>query len=393
MSNIMDYLEWRGDLSFKQDGFNEIDNLVLSILAYLEFDGIVPEVAGQDSISIFEIAQHHPEPMNRFALLEHNPLFKNIPGLFFMAAKSGRYSDVKLSHYVNLVDDARSEQFSAVVFSIDDEQHFIAYRGTDDTIIGWKEDFQMSFKSEVPAQKHAVIYMNRIFADMPGKFYLGGHSKGGNLAVYAATHASQKMRDRIVGIYNNDGPGFQPSVVQSQEYQRMLGKITTLIPESSVVGMLLEHGGNYKVIGSSETGIMQHNAFSWQVKGPQFVYKEGLAQSSVNLSRIVRSWLDQLSVEQRAQFVDAIFDIICATGAKTVAELSREKLTLSIKMIKTYQHLDPQTRSHLNKIIRLFFRESQKTLTRSISTNLNLILSKKQPGVIPVKSLRGSRRG
>jgi len=110
------------------------------------------------------------------------------------------------------------------------------------------------------------------------------------------------MRDRIIRVYNNDGPGFQPSVVQSKEYQRMLDKITTLIPESSIVGLLLEHGGNYRVICSSESGIMQHNAFSWEVRGPQFIYKEGLAKSSVELSHIVRSWLDRLSVEQRAQF-------------------------------------------------------------------------------------------
>lgn len=372
----MDYLEWRGDLTFRHDGFNEVDNLILSALAYLEFDGIVPPKYSPHSISLSEIAAGFKEQIDKFSDLDHNPFFKQIPGLFYEAAQTPRYRNIKLSHYVNMIDDRNSEQFSAVIFSINDHRHFMAFRGTDDTITGWKEDFQMSFKDEVPSQKQAVIYMNAVFPQLAGDFYMGGHSKGGNLAVYAAAHADSNTLDRIIAVYNNDGPGFQAPVLQSEEYQNILYKIHTLIPQFSVVGMLLGHSGSYEVISSRKIGLMQHDAFSWGVKGAHFVYDKDISKNSIKLNITVRAWLAQLSTEQRAQYVNALFDIIQATGAKTVKELSEEKMAIAGAMIKTYSHLDPQTRSHLRKTIDLFFRESRKTLKKTITTDIDLLLSK-----------------
>jgi hypothetical protein len=376
MQNILDYLDWRGDITFEQDGLNEVDNLILSSLAYLEFGGIVPPETNPNGISLSDIEKQHSAQIDTFILLDHNPFFKRLPELFHKAARSQRYRGVKLSGYVNEINQKQSEQFSAVVFSMSSNLHFIAFRGTDDTIIGWKEDFQMSFMDEVPAQKQAGIYLNGVCSQLAGRFYAGGHSKGGNLAVYAAAHADKIAGDRIVAIYNNDGPGFQTNILKSAGCQSMLYKINTLIPKSSIVGMLLEHCGGYKVISSNETGIMQHNAFSWEVRGPNFVYEQGLTKNSLNLNLTVRAWLDQLSMEQRSQFVNALFDAIQATGAKTVRELSREKLAIAGAMIKTYSHLDSQTRSHLRNTIDLFFKESRKTINKTIATDLDSLLSK-----------------
>jgi len=141
------------------------------------------------------------------------------------------------------------------------------------------------------------------------------------------------IQDRIIGVYNNDGPGFHINVIQRKGYKKILDKINTIIPKSSVVGMLLEHSEEYKVVGSCETGIMQHNAFSWEVKGKSFVYENGLTKESLNLNKILRSWLNRLSMEQRAEFVDAMFYIIMSTGAKTVSELSKGKLLTANSMI------------------------------------------------------------
>jgi len=378
MQNIFDYMEWRGDLSFARDSFNEVDNLILSVLAYLQFDGIVPQESSRDSISLLKAAERFGKTMDKPSSIDRNPFFKQIPKLLSKAAQTTRYGDIQLSGYENQVDYKQSKQFSAVVFSINSKQHYIAFRGTDDTLIGWKEDLQMSFMDEVQAQKQAVTYMNRIFSNLAGNFYLGGHSKGGNLAVYAATHATENIRDRIIGIYNNDGPGFQTNIIQSEGYQNVLGKISTFIPKSSIVGMLLEHVGEYKVVGSSETGIMQHDAFSWEVKGAKFVYEKGLTKESLNLNSTVRAWLNQLSLEERAQFVDALFDIIQATGAKTVGELAKEKLVMANTMIKAYKNMDTLTQLHLKKTIKIFFEESQKTLKKSITADIDLALSKKK---------------
>jgi hypothetical protein len=248
MQNMMDYLEWRGDLTFEQDGFNEVDNLIMSSLAYLEFDGIVPSEANPNGVSLSAIEKQNSARIDTFVLLDHNPFFKRLPELFHKAARSQRYHGVKLSGYVNEINQKQSEQFSAVVFSMSSDLHFVAFRGTDDTIIGWKEDFQMSFMDEVPAQKQAGMYLNRVCSQLAGKFYVGGHSKGGNLAVYAAAHADKIAGDRIIAIYNNDGPGFQTNFIQSEGYQNILYKINTLLPKSSIVGMLLEHSGEYSVI-------------------------------------------------------------------------------------------------------------------------------------------------
>lgn len=373
MQNILDYLDWRGDISFATDGFNEVDNLIMSVLSYLEFEGIVSQGVGQDSTSLFEAAKQYEQNMNKLPSTDHNQFLKNVPKLLLKAAQTKRYGNIQLSGYENQIDYEESKQFSAVVFSIDNDQHFVAFRGTDDTIIGWQEDFQMSFMDEVHAQKQAVTYINKICSNLSGKFYFGGHSKGGNLAVYAAIHADDKVRDRIIAIYNNDGPGFLPNIIQSEGYQSMVEKIITMIPKSSVIGMLLEHCEEYKVVNSNETGIMQHDAFSWEVKGPAFVYEKCLTKNSLNLNSTVRSWLGQLSVDERKSFVKALFDIINGTRAKTIGELSKEKLLAADAMIKAYKNMDELTKSNLKKTIELFFAESQKTLKNSINEDIDML--------------------
>jgi hypothetical protein len=370
MYNIFDYLEWRGDLSFAHDGLNEIDNLIFSVLAYLELDKAVPEKPYNNYITISELSMQHSNQIDKLASLDYNPFFKQIPALFHKAAQSTRFRDIRLSNYVNIIDEACAEQFSAVTFSINPELHFIAFRGTDDTLVGWKENFRMSFLDEIPAQKHAVGYMINISACLHGNFYIGGHSKGGNLAVYAAVHAGNNLRKRILAAYNNDGPGFQSKVINSDGYQNMFGKLHTLIPKSSVIGMLLEHAGDYKVISSNETGIMQHNAFSWEVLGKSFAQEQGLTSSSTTLNYTVRAWLDQISMKERSEFVDSLFDGIQATGVNTVEELTRDKLALALSIIKTYKHLDKQTRAHLKKAVEMLFRESRKSIGATLRSAL-----------------------
>lgn len=154
MQNILDYLDWRGDIIFATDGFNEVDNLIMSVLSYLEFEGIVSQGVGQDSISLFEAARQYKENMNKLPSNNHNQLLRNVPKLLFKAAQTKRYGNIQLSGYENQIDYEESKQFSAVVFSIDIDQHFIAFRGTDDTIIGWQEDFQMSFMDEEIGRAH-----------------------------------------------------------------------------------------------------------------------------------------------------------------------------------------------------------------------------------------------
>ncbi len=290
-----------------------------------------------------------------------------------------RYRDIELSGYVDQVDHEQSKQFSATVFSINSKQHYIAFRGTDDTLAGWKEDFRMSFMDEVQAQQDAAAYLKKVISNYEGEFYLGGHSKGGNLAVYAAAHAAAGLQSRIIGVYNNDAPGFHAKTIQSEGYQNILNRINTFVPGFSVVGLLLEHGAEYRVVSSSKIGIMQHDTFSWQVSGARFVYEQGLKKSSSNFNKTLRSWLDGLNMEQRAQFVDGLFDIIETNGAVTVSDLSRKRLLEANNMIKAFKNMDPLTKSFLKKTVQLFFKEYQKVLKTSIKEDIGSFFSKKLP--------------
>jgi hypothetical protein len=378
MNNILDYLEWRGDLSFEQDPFNEVDNLILSTLAYIDFDGIVSFEVKSGRVVLADIAQKAYDAIDLEAPSSKNPFFVQIPGLLCKVAATVRFGRLELSNYINRINFDNSEQFSAIVFSLSNNLHYIAFRGTDDTLIGWKEDFQMSFMDVVQAQKDAVEYVKYILHDLEGSIYLGGHSKGGNLAVYAAA-SLEEVNDRILAVYNNDGPGFQEKFLESEGYHNVLNKLHTIMPKSSIVGMLMEHLENYVVVNSNQIGIGQHNVFSWEVLGNHFVYKPSLKKSSIILNRAIRGWLSKISVEERATFVEEMFDIIYSTGLITVSALSTEKQTAANGMIKAYKNMNPETKKFMKKLIYLFVEEGQKVLKLSIEEDINLLrINKKQ---------------
>lgn len=377
MQNISDYIEWRGDLSFACAGFNEIDNLILSELAYLKFEGVVKGASVKDSISLYEAAKilKTYEPGE---IIYNNALFKQLPDFLDLVSNSERFRNIRLSNYQNIVDFDNSLQFASVVFSMDSMNHFIAFRGTDNSLAGWREDFMMTYMTEVPAQKNAVIYSDKVLSEYEGRFYFGGHSKGGNLAVYAAINIADKFNDRIVGVYNNDGPGFLHDVIRSDKYQKMLDRITTFVPKSSVVGLFLEHEEEFRFVQSSETGISQHDPFSWEVRGNRFIYVDGLTKNSLQLDSAITEWLENLSLEKRAQFVETLFDILQSTGARTINELSNDKFAAVDAVFKSYKNLDETTNANLKKTIELFFKVGQKIIKNSLSEDIRTLLPKKR---------------
>ncbi|MBM7871451.1 hypothetical protein JOC70_002951 [Clostridium pascui] len=350
----------------------------MSVLAYVEFDDIASLSADGESVTIRSVAEQFKNLYDDISKVSEHQL--TIAGfeLFMKAANTVRYSDIMLSNYVNQINYEESKQFAAVMFSLDSNHHFIAFRGTDATIAGWEEDFKMTFMDEVQAQRDAVNYTKKVMTCHDGDFWFGGHSKGGNLAVYAAAYASNEERKRILGVYNNDGPGFQAKIIQSEGYQSVLSRIKTIIPKSAVVGMLLEHGEEYAVVNSHAIGIMQHNPFSWEVKGNYFVYEKGLTKSSLNFNSVVRAWLNNLSIEERGQFVDALFQILQAAGAKTLFELSKERLKTIDIMIKTFKNMDPVTKQILKQTVESLFVESEKIFKTALKPDKILFFSRKK---------------
>ena len=363
MASILDYLDWRGDITFAERPFNEVDNLLLAELSYLDFGGIVPAdfaaaVPLSDAVAAFTKRTPHAD----MGVLVPD----KIPGLAQKMAASARFRDVLLSGYVCKLDEQTETQFAALCAALPDGTVYAAFRGTDDTIVGWKEDFNMGFLPIVPSQRGAADYLRAAAAAFPSqKLRAGGHSKGGNLAVYAAVWCGESVQDQLLAVYNNDGPGFHTSLLDRPEHQRIANRIQTILPESSVVGMLLEHEERYQVVRSNQVGLMQHDGFSWQVLGTQFVHLSGLTEGGRIVDSALRDFVRGLDQEQRIRFVDALFEVLTCTNAETLTDLKDGGFRTAYSMLKTVRSLDPDTRQALSGTLGLLVRSGAKSVSQS----------------------------
>lgn len=375
MGTLFDYIKWRGDLSFSEAPVNDVDSLIFSLISYIDFQGIVPSGC------------HGAVPIKAAAntFFARNPNYKKysmglivpkeIVKLFRELKDTKRFRNVNMAAYVNEIDQDKEIQFSATVFFLDSRSAVIAYRGTDDTLVGWKEDFNMSFLPVVPAQLAAVEYLHRLARDFKGDLYITGHSKGGNLAVYAAVHADPDVQSRIKKVWNNDGPGFSKDVIESAEYLKMRPFIRTFVPESAVVGMLLEHDENYMVVKSKQTGLLQHNGLNWGVMGGSFIQVANITQECKRLDRTLSEWIHSMTPEQRELFIESMYRILSADDALTLTELVGAKR----KWLSRSKDLDPQVRKTV-----------QEVLTALININTKNLLS----GILPQKTVKaGEEKG
>ena len=356
--SIYEYLDWRGDLSFDTVPLCEVDNLIFSAISYVDFGDVVSEeTAPVRPPVLLSVTKNYLRTQPKFVKRMGLIIPREIITLLVRAAKTPRFGLCRPFGYVNRICDEEQKQFSAISFKLPTGDIFVSFRGTDDTLVGWKENFNMSFMHPVPAQTEALAYLESIASSTSGSIYVGGHSKGGNLAVFAAVKASKATRERIVAVYNNDGPGFDRTFIEGEDYKQMRPKIRTLVPQTSVVGMLLEHEENYTVVKSSSTGLLQHNGLSWEVKGGSFIHLDEVDEESKSIDRSLKAWLQTLSPEQRAQFVDNLYEALTSTNAKTLSELSADKT----KIVKAWHSMDPVSRANLLKCLNLVFgKKNQK---------------------------------
>ena len=265
---VIEYLQKYGDISFREKPLNDVDSLALCQLSYLKFDGMVSDVRHNGpSVTLREIAER-PDVDKLFGDVRFE---KENRALFEGMLSGRRFRDMKLNCYINLVEKEWETQFSAITFILDDGTLFLAFRGTDETIIGWKEDFNMAFLSPVPGQEYSVKYVNMVTGWLHQPFYIGGHSKGGNLAVYSGMKCAPFVQKRIQKIYSLDGPGFRPEVLKECHYNAIEGKVVKLLPHSSMIGMIFERDIHYRVVESNSHGLLQHDPFSWLVEEDHFV--------------------------------------------------------------------------------------------------------------------------
>ena len=348
MANIMDYLSWRGDLTLTQDPFNEVDNLILAELSFIQFSGIVPGLGQGEAVPLEAAAaaffrRHMDSPPDMGVLVP-----ELIVPLLERAAASRRFRGLGVSCAEDRLDLPGESQFAAVTFELEDGRLYLAYRGTDDTLVGWKEDFNMAFLDSVPGQRLAADYLKGVAAQYKRRpLLVGGHSKGGNFAVYAALHAGKRVQNRLERAYNNDGPGFRRPVLSQPAYQNIRDRITTIVPQSSLVGMLLEHEERYTIVHSTQKGMLQHDGFSWEVQGPGFIRLDEITREGQRINRAVQAFVNGLSQEQRAAFADALYTVLTCTGAKTLTELKADAWKSAAAMVRTMKDMDKETRKML----------------------------------------------
>lgn len=352
---------------FGEAGFNEVDNLIFSELVYVDFGGIVPKQGEGGSILLKDASaaffmRHTDEEIQAKVSSTKAAAF-----LMREMAKTKRFKNVKLSNYVDQVDFNEQSQFCAVTAELDDGSLFVAYSGTDNTIVGWRENFNMSFLSETPGQLKAVEYLNSVVQPCKRHIRLGGHSKGGNLAVYAAVYGKQSIKGQILAVYSNDGPGFTDTMIESGAYRHMLPKIHTLVPEDSIVGMLLERSGPYRVVKSSRTGPVQHDAMTWEVMGNSFVYVDTVAKGSILLDKTLKAWVGKMDKGQREAFVDTLFSILEEGDIHTIDDLADLDLKKFVGLCKLGSVIERQNQAVIKKTLKALFEESNRTIKDSIA--------------------------
>ena len=284
-------------------------------------------------------------------LKQDKSFISEAPFLMKKAAASKRFGNLILSNYVDTVDEILEKQFGAFHIRISPKHTYVVFRGTDDTLVGWKEDFNMSFIMPVPSQEAAVEYINSTCQYIRGRLYIGGHSKGGNLAIYSAVKCSERVRKKIDCVYNNDGPGFDVNMIKSAKYQAMLPLIKSIVPENSIVGMLLEHDEDYIIVKSSQSGLMQHDAMSWQVLGAFLVKAKKLSAQSRRLNKALSSWINSVDNERREEFVETLFGLLYASGAKNLSDVSADRLRSTREVIRQYAGLDKDSRTLIKNML------------------------------------------
>ena len=365
MPNMIDYIDWRGDLTFEQSKLNEVDNVLLVFFSFLNMRGIVSDIPGEEPITLREATKIYLKKI-KGQKTSYGAIIptEDIHRMARKMATSARFGNVLLSGYVDRVDREKQEQFAAYTAVLDDGSAFVSFRGTDDTLIGWKEDLNMSFTKETAAQRSAVRYIAQLANNFDGTIRIGGHSKGGNLAVYsAAAQSDPEVRQRIHRIYNNDGPGFSKDFIESEGYEDIRSRVVKLVPQDSVVGMMLYNDDNYTVVKSERAGIDQHNSYLWQVTGKRFLRMNQISEKTVILNETLARWLEGKDMETRREISDAVYEIMTAANAKTLTDFSKDKLLL----IRSVRMIAPQKRDMVFRELSQLIREIVKAQAASIA--------------------------
>lgn len=349
MANIIDYMDWRGDITFEQSGLNEVDGLIFSQLAYIPFDGLL-ESGFSEYRTIEDIGSAFFSVYSEDIIDTWTDLLKNCCLVLKKMMETDRFRKLLLFNYCSEFDPEESKQFAAVTINLSDDTCYIAFRGTDDSIAGWEEDFKACYMMPVPAQSKAAEYVRYVLDNYNGKIYIGGHSKGGNLAVYASMVEGYKDKERIIRVQNYDGPGFLQEYVESEGYRKIVDIVDSYTPKASIVGMIMFREDESVIVESSEKGFMQHTGISWQILGKHFQTADSYENFSMVFSKANKIWINEISMEERELFIEIVFKVL-KSGFDTVTGLKEGFFNTATTILKSYNNVDKETRKMIRKII------------------------------------------
>ena len=347
MSTIFDYLKEVTYDSIYDRPFKELDVLALTELTYLPFGHIVPQ---GDTTGIPVRLSDAMELIDRTTdFIVSNQHLQLVDEL----ATSKRFKNIKLLNYVDEYDPDVQKQFAAMTYRLSLDTYLVVFRGTDDTLIGWKEDFHMTYMDHVPAQRRAASYLQHVMKEFPkGRFLVAGHSKGGNLAAYACTYLPDYLFERVDAIYCYDAPGLNKAIIETEGYQRTSPNIRRFVPQGSIVGMMLEVPEPTTIVKSRAFGgFAQHDAFTWETKDLRFVTVTETSPDSQQTDLTLKQWVRETSTDERKKFFDTFFGIFLDAGITSINDLTDLKQLAKAKEILQHaQDLDPTEREMLERL-------------------------------------------
>lgn len=334
MNTIITYLSKHGDKDLSEEPFNEIDSLILCQLSYLHYDAFVGSVKDEASPvavrDIFESEDYEELFLDYWFKKDNHKLFEGF-------VRSKRFGETTLNFFENIISTESEAQFSAITFILPDKSVYVAFRGTDATLIGWKEDLKLAYSKPLRSQELAAGYLIDVSGTFSGPFRVGGHSKGGNLAVYATMNVPYSIRDRVMDVYDHDGPGFRPEILDQGHFEELKDRVHKYIPKSSIVGIILEEQLPYEIVESYSVGALQHNTYTWKCKDSRLVRAKGSNGIRDLSEKTLNEWILSLSKSEVDAFIDTLFDILTAGDAKSIFDIVKnpgETLSFGVSAFK-----------------------------------------------------------
>lgn len=348
MADMLDYIRWRGDLPFTVSPPNEVDAVIFSTLSYIPFRGRTvfhPEEAIPFSEAVEEFFSY-PEPPDYIRAQRDLDLLK-------AAGESVRFGNTRITEYRPKFIKEQDTQFAGVTFLLDDGSLFVTFRGTDNTLVGWKEDLSMSFRSVIPSQALAKQYLQDVLMTHSGPVRVSGHSKGGNVAVYAVSQSAPVIRDRVLEVYNQDGPGFSAEFLEDPGYRSILPKIRTYLPQGSMIGVVLYRAEPVIIVQSHETGIMQHDPFSWDICGTAITRMDALNANSRFFRLTMENWLAGFDMDDRVRLVNMLYDLLTSGDVEVMDDVLQPKSLINyVARLRGSELIRKYLASDLNSLLK-----------------------------------------